>query len=135
MKNIEWAAGEKALGRGRQGRADGQTMRVRTRAHTVDGVHSHTVHVHMSESACTYTLWWVQVFYQEYAQTASCGCAGCNTHTKSGARAVSNNVTCKTVAGPPLDGCKPIAALDTPFVKEMRRNCGWGYAYPFDDKV
>ena len=68
-----------------------------------------------------------KVYYQEYAQTAGCGCVGCNAGPPSDA------ARCKTMAGGPLSGCTPTAAQATPYVKEMRRNCHWGYAYPFDD--
>ena len=68
-----------------------------------------------------------KVYYQEYAQTAGCGCVGCDAGPPSDA------ARCKTMAGGPLSGCTPAAALATPYVKEMRRNCHWGYAYPFDD--
>ena len=73
-----------------------------------------------------------QVYYQEYAQTAACGCVGC------GAGKPVRGAPCITMDGTDgpgsiLDGCKPKAVLATPYVQEMRRSCSWGYAYPFDD--
>ena len=72
-----------------------------------------------------------QVYYQEYAQTAACGCVGCNASTPD------PHAPCQTVvperSDDQLDGCHPRAVTATPYVQEMRRGCSWGYAYPFDD--
>ena len=68
-----------------------------------------------------------KVYYQEYAQTGACGCVGCNA-SKPDPKAY-----CETVHGGQLNGCAPRAILATPYYKEMRRSCDWGYAYPFDD--
>lgn len=72
-----------------------------------------------------------QVYYQEYAQTAACGCVGC------GAGTPAPNAPCQTWPqrnpAHQLDGCHPRAVDATPYVQEMRRSCSWGYAYPFDD--
>lgn len=73
-----------------------------------------------------------KVWYQEYAQTAACGCVGCNAGT------ADPHAHCKTVDGTDgpntiLNGCTPKAVTATPYVQEMRKSCSWGYAYPFDD--
>ena len=82
-----------------------------------------------------------KVFYQEYAQTAACGCRGCDTHEPDGSKSSSSATRCKTEhsCNPKgdcqgLDGCKALAVEATPFVKAMREGCPWGYAYPFDDQ-
>ena len=82
-----------------------------------------------------------KVYYQEYAQTAACLCVGCSEpscHLDPHCGNPSDGKKCK-ITGPrgfdagPLYSCHPQAVLDTEFVKEMRRHCDWGYAYPFDD--
>ena len=79
-----------------------------------------------------------KVFYQEYAQAADCGCLGCDRSVNGGKGPASDASRCKIAAwegGGAFHSCVPQAVMATPFVKEMRKHCDWGYAYPFDDAL
>ena len=84
-----------------------------------------------------------KVYYQEYAQTHECGCIGCDRDKNNGKGPASDSNRCKIAnwergagggpGGGPFYACEPQAIQETPFYREMRKHCDWGYAYPYDD--